>query len=130
MGIKTPLKRVKGLGSAHEGTHHFIWQRITALALTPLTIWLIAGLLCHVVGSEAGEIGAWMEKPMVAVGLAIFMLAGLYHAMLGMQVIIEDYVHCPVKKLTLLLANKFVLIAAMVMSVLAIAKIHFTGIAL
>ena len=88
--FRTPLSRVKGLGSAKEGTSHFWFQRLTAVALIPLVLWLgfsIAALS----GMDYLAVREWLSQPFNAIVMILFMIAGFYHARLGLQVIIEDY---------------------------------------
>ena len=89
---RTPLKRVRGLGSAKSGVGHWWRQRITAVVLIVLVPWLV-GLLVSLVGVESGSARALIARPWNAIALAAFVIAGFWHAKLGMQVVIEDYVH-------------------------------------
>src|SRR5262249_51775750 len=90
--LQTPLKRVRGLGSAKDGTHHFIVQRVTAVALIPLVLWLIwfALKLMH---ADYAHARALVHEPLNAVLSIAFVIALFWHAQLGVQVVIEDYVH-------------------------------------
>lgn len=92
MSIRTPLARVRGLGTAKDGTHHFWLQRLTAIALVPLTIWFVITLVCAL-GMSRPELAKWMRSPSSAAPLALFLIAGFWHLKLGLQVVIEDYVH-------------------------------------
>ena len=118
--MKTPLKRVRGLGSAKSGTEHFWRQRLTALANIPLTI----GFLCVVyttIGKDAAEAHAVLARPFDAFIVALFVISGAIHMNIGMQVIIEDYVHSEGRKLALLILNtlfSFGIAAACVFAVL------------
>jgi len=87
-----PLARVRGLGSAKEGTHHWIAQRMTAVALIPLTLWFVASLIC-LIGAPLEEVKAWLASPFNAVLMSLTLIAGFHHAQLGLQVVIEDYIH-------------------------------------
>lgn len=89
--FRTPLKQAVGLGSAKSGTHHFIWQRATAIILALLTPWLI-GLLVSLVGADVSSIHRVLGRPANAVLLSVFVVALFWHARLGVQVVIEDYV--------------------------------------
>jgi succinate dehydrogenase / fumarate reductase, membrane anchor subunit len=111
--LRTPLGKVRGLGSAKSGTGHFWHQRLTALANIPLTIAFIVIVLALQGNSYAGAIGLLSSAP-VAILMFVFIAAGAYHMKLGMQVIIEDYVHGEALKITALIANTgfAVLIAA------------------
>lgn len=123
MKISTPTKNVRGLGSAKEGVQHFWRQRVTAVALIPLLIWFMSSIVAHV-GADYAEIQAYLAQPLTAVLMLLFLGAGFYHMRLGIQVIIEDYIHKPGTKVALLLLNDFAAAAiglACVFSVLKIA---------
>ena len=89
---RTPLKRVRGLGSAKSGVGHWWRQRLTAIVLVVLVPWLV-GLLVSFVGVDGAQVRAVVARPWNAVALAAFVIAMFWHAKLGMQVVIEDYVH-------------------------------------
>lgn len=89
--LRTPLSQVKGHGSAKEGTHHFWVQRITAIAMIPLVLWLCFSI-ASLPGMSAEEIRTWLSGSLPAVLMIIFILTGLFHAKLGLQVVIEDYI--------------------------------------
>ena len=120
--LQTPLKRARGLGSAKDGTHHFIVQRITALALVPLTIWVIY-LALALVHADYAHARAIVHHPFAAVWLTAFVLATFWHAQLGLQVVIEDYVHARWLEVTAQLAVKLFCAAGALVSVLAIVRI-------
>lgn len=89
--LRTPLKKVRGLGSAQDGTHHFWMQRVTALALIPLVLWF--GLsVASLPNASYESVVAWLDSPFNVAMLISFLVAGFYHGALGMQVIIEDYI--------------------------------------
>jgi succinate dehydrogenase / fumarate reductase membrane anchor subunit len=88
--FRTPLSTVKGLGSTGEGTTHFWRQRLTALVLTPLLLWFCFSLAAMPVSHAT--LVAWVAQPAVAVALILLIFANFYHAQLGLQVVIEDYV--------------------------------------
>ena len=128
--LRSPLARVRGLGSAKEGTSHFWWQRITALALVPLSIWFVYSILFLLtldVPTGQQTVATWFASPLQALAMAILLLALFYHAKLGMQVIIEDYVRKPAYKFPLLLFSNFVLFALAAISILSVLKLHFLG---
>ena len=120
--LQTPLKRAHGLGSAKDGTHHFIVQRITALALIPLTIWMIT-LVLALVRADYARAHAIVHHPFAAVWLTAFVIATFWHAQLGLQVVIEDYVRSRWLEVTAQLAVKFFCVVGALTSVLAIVRI-------
>ena len=120
--LQTPLKRARGLGSAKDGTHHFIVQRITALALVPLAIWVI-WLALALVRADYAHARAIVHHPFAAIWLTAFVIATFWHAQLGLQVVIEDYVHARWLEVTAQLAVKFVCAVGALASVLAIVRI-------
>lgn len=124
--LRTPLKRARGLGSAKYGTHHFIVQRITAIALAFLSIYVI-GLVISLVGGDYAAVRAAVASPVNAVLLVAFLVATFWHAQLGMQVVIEDYVHTPWLAVTSQLLVIFVCVLAALASVLAVIRIALGG---
>ena len=125
---RSGLKNVRGLGAAHEGTHHFWLQRMTALALIPLTVWFIINIVTKLLGAERFQIAQWFESPITLLLMASFLVALFWHAKLGLQTIIEDYVHCECTKLTLLIGSSAIIYLLGAGSLLAIAHLHFFGI--
>lgn len=121
-GLRQPLKVARGLGSAKTGTDHFIIQRITAIALVPLTLYVLYLLVGGVLGDYANARQV-VGSPFNATLLVAFVVAMFWHAQLGLQVVIEDYVHTKGWAVFLQLANRFVCIIAAIASVLAILRI-------
>jgi succinate dehydrogenase / fumarate reductase membrane anchor subunit len=117
---------VRGLGSAREGTEHFWRQRLTAIANVPLTLFFV-GLLISLNGAGFAETRAVLSNPFVALPLLAFLLSALYHMRLGMQVIIEDYVHGEAMKLALLVLNTFFAAAVGIAAAFALLKMAFGG---
>ena len=124
MGLRTPFSKVQGLGSAHEGTEHFWRQRLTAVSNIPLILFLIV-LVAMLAGKPHGEVIATLSSPLVAVVLLLAMLSVLYHMRLGMQAVIEDYIHHELLKVALLMLNVFYPLAIGLISAFAILKLAF-----
>ena len=104
--LRTPLAKIEGLGSAKAGTLHFWHQRMTAVALVPLSIWFVASAIAYV-GADQGAVAAYFADPINAVPMFLFIVASTYHMSLGLQTIIEDYFHNEGQKIVLLLLNRF-----------------------
>jgi succinate dehydrogenase / fumarate reductase membrane anchor subunit len=120
--LRSPLKRAIGLGSAKDGTGHFMLQRITAIALVLAGAWLI-GLLLSLNSSDYVFVRATVADPLNATVLVAFLIAACWHAKLGLQVVIEDYLHTPLLAGAAHLANIFVCALAAIGGVLAIVRI-------
>jgi succinate dehydrogenase / fumarate reductase membrane anchor subunit len=123
-GMRTPLKKVRHLGSAKEGADHFWKQRMTAVALLFLGA-IATALVVSLVGASHATVKATLANPLVSVVFLLLIGAGMIHMRLGMQVIIEDYVHGEGSKIVLLMLNTFFAIAVGVASVLAVFKLSF-----
>jgi len=123
--FRTPLARVRGLGSAKDGTSHFLWQRITAIVLIPLSFWFISSLLKTGISSNPAALTEWLASGIHVAALILMLMALFYHAALGIQVVVEDYVHCPYMKMTVLLLNAFLMLSFAIISILAVLKLHF-----
>jgi len=122
--MQSTLKIVRGLGSAREGTSHFIGQRVTALVMIPLTLWFITSLIRIALSPEIHIVHHWLASGINASLLVFLLVALFYHAKLGVQVIIEDYIHCSCLKIAALLANFLAMSGLGLVSVLAVIKIH------
>lgn len=123
MSLRSSLGQVRGLGSAKEGVGHWWDQRITAIALLPLIIWFVASI-AFMAGADHGQIKEWIGNPFTAVLLVVMLIALFYHMKLGMQVVIEDYVHHKATKLVMDLMNlaaAFLLGGASILAVIKLA---------
>ncbi len=124
--LRTPLARARGLGSARTGLHHWWAQRLTAVALVPLVVWFAVSLVM-MSGADHAVVRAWIGSPFVMVLLALTIVVGLHHGQLGMQVVIEDYIHNEARKLALILLVRFVVVLSGVAAIVAILRIGFGG---
>ncbi len=122
--MRTPLGRARGLGTAKAGVAHWWAQRLTALALIPLSIWFVVAVITHI-GADYTVARAWIGQPVNA-GLFILLIAATFHhAQLGIQVVIEDYVHGEATKLAVLITVKGAAIVAGLAAILAVLSIVF-----
>lgn len=126
MHYQTPLRNVRGLGSARAGTRHWWMQRVTALALIPLVLWFALALASWPSVSHT-EFVHWLSRPWNTILLLSLIPALFYHAMLGMQVIMEDYLHTDWIKITGILAMKLLLAFLAVASMFAVLRLVFLG---
>jgi succinate dehydrogenase / fumarate reductase, membrane anchor subunit len=122
--MRTPLKRVRGYGSARSGTDHFIRQRLTAIANIPLTIAAVL-IIVSLVGHNQAAVAQILGSTVVAIIMLLFIISTSWHMMIGMQVIIEDYVHGERAKYALLILNMFFTIGVGFCAVYAILKLSF-----
>jgi succinate dehydrogenase / fumarate reductase membrane anchor subunit len=122
--LQSPLAKVRGLGSAKDGTGHWWWQRVTAIALIPLSVWFVYALMSVSLSGDRQVVINWVQSPFVAIALVLLLTALFTHARLGLQVVIEDYVHCGALRIALLLLIKFASLALLAISVLSVLKVH------
>lgn len=122
MSLRTPLGHVRGLGSAKDGTGHFWLQRLTAIALVPLSVWFAYAAL-GLVGVGHGGVVAWLQQPVPAILMLLLIATGFYHLKLGVQVIIEDYVHGEAFKLASQISVTLGCVALGVAGAFAVLKI-------
>lgn len=126
MGNGTSIGRVRGLGSAKSGTHHWILQRFTAVGNLLLVSWLLFSIF-QMPGLDYGSVTGWLAQPLVAVPMMLMLVSVFWHLRLGLQVLIEDYVHDDGLKFFAVLILNFYAIGAAALGIFAIAKIAFTG---
>ena len=126
MDRRTPLARVRGLGSAKDGVGHWWAQRLTAIALIPLVVWFAVSLVM-LSGADYMAVRAWIGSPLVMLLLVLTIGVGLHHGQLGMQVVIEDYVGNDGWKLALIVIVKFIAVLFGLGAIVAILRIGFGG---
>ncbi len=126
MSLRTDLGKVRGLGSAKEGVAHWWAQRLTAIALVPLMLWLV-GSIVELAGADIVAVESWIADPIVAVLLVLLLGTAFHHAQLGLQVVIEDYVHSEGVKLFSIVLVKFLAVLLAASAIFAVLRIAFTG---
>ena len=126
MNLRSDLGRVRGLGSAKEGTSHWWMQRVTAVALVPLTLWFVWSM-ASLAGTDQADLAGWLSKMHNLTLFILFVGALFYHMKLGLQVVIEDYVHDEKMKVVGLLLNLFVAVLFGLSAVIALLNIAFGG---
>ncbi len=124
--LRSPLGRAIGLGSAKEGVQHWWAQRVSAVALIVLGLWFVASLI-SLAGADRAAVVAWLHHPLPAILTVLLLIAVFYHAALGLQVVIEDYVHSEWLKLSTLVAMRLISIALAVAGIFAVLRIAFGG---
>lgn len=121
-GMKTPLARARGLGSAKEGVNHWMNQKITAVASIPLMLWLVFSVISQR-GASYAEFTAWLGQPVNAILMILVIISTFYHAMLGTQVVAEDYIHSEGRKIFYLILFKLFFIGTGIACIFSILKI-------
>ncbi len=121
-GMQSDLSRVRGLGSAKDGAHHWWMQRLTAIALIPLLIWFVASIV-SLLGAGYTETKEWLASPFVAIAMILMVTVTLYHAALGVQVVIEDYIHNEGWKFFWLILEKLIFFVVAVVAIFSSLKL-------
>jgi succinate dehydrogenase / fumarate reductase, membrane anchor subunit len=124
--LRTPLGRVIGLGSAKEGVGHWWAQRVSAVALIFLGLWFVASMIA-LAGADRAAVAAWLHHPLPAIITILMLIAVFYHAALGLQVVIEDYVHAEWLKLSTLVVMRLISFALAVAGIFAVLRLAFGG---
>lgn len=121
--LRTPLSRVKGLGSAKDGTTHFWRQRLTALLLIPLLLWF--GFSIAALPVDHATLANWVRQPLVTMALVLLIISTFYHAQLGLQIVIEDYIASHSMRLLVLLISNLLCLLFGTVGVISVLKISF-----
>ena len=124
--LRTPVARVRGLGSAKEGVGHWWAQRLTALALIPLGLWFVASVVC-MAGADHAAISQWLSAPFTLGALALTIFAAFYHAVLGLQVVVEDYIHGKFAKHAIIILIQFAGFGFATAAIIALLVAAFAG---
>ena len=124
--MRSPLRHARGLGSAKAGVEHWWIQRVTAVALIPLTLWFVASLIA-LSSSDYITFIAWLRAPFVATLMVVLLIALCHHMALGLQVVIEDYVHSDWAKFPMLVATRLACFALAVVGILSTLSVAFDG---
>jgi succinate dehydrogenase / fumarate reductase membrane anchor subunit len=117
--MRSPVGRAIGLGSAKEGVEHWWLQRVTAVALVPLTLWFVVAVV-RLSGADIDTVRDWVGRPLPSILLVLLLIATFWHASLGLQVVIEDYVHTDLSKLGLLIVVRLACFALAVAGIFAV----------
>jgi succinate dehydrogenase / fumarate reductase membrane anchor subunit len=126
MQLRSTLGRVRGWGSAKDGVHHWWAQRMTAVALVPLSIWFVASVI-GLAGAEHAAVVAWIGSPINAALMILLILATFHHGQLGLQVVLEDYVHHEGLKVASIAAVKGLAFLLGTAATIAVLKLAFGG---
>lgn len=122
VSYRTPLSRARGLGSAKQGAGHWLSERVTSIALVPLSLWAVCSGLTLAKAGYAGA-AAWLHAPVNAVLAALLLAVGFQHMHAGLRVVVEDYVHTNLNRSVLLLANLFVCVLIGALAIFCILKV-------
>ncbi len=126
MDYRTPLARARGLGASHDGTQHFIALRLTSWLLVPLTLWFVI-TLAYLAHSDYAQVMTWFKQPINAILFISFLLTMIWHASLGLQVIIEDYFHSELLKMLALMVLRATIALFAISGLYFIVRVTLTG---
>lgn len=126
MRMETPLKRVRGLGSARAGAHHWWHERLTSIATLVLLVWLVVSLV-RMPGLDHATLTQWLAAPLAAVPMLLLIVSVFWHLKMGLQVIVEDYVHTDGPKLFWITLINFLSLFGAALAIFAVLKIAFGG---
>ncbi|MCI0430708.1 MAG: succinate dehydrogenase, hydrophobic membrane anchor protein [Rhodospirillales bacterium] len=126
MDTRSPIARARGLGSAKEGVQQWWAQRLTAIALVPLSIWFVAGMVA-LAGASHDQAAAWLAHPVNGTLMILTLGFVFHHGQLGLQVVIEDYLHAEGRKLALLIAVKLLALLLALAGSLAVLRLMLGG---
>ena len=124
--MRSPLGRAIGLGSAKEGVQHWWAQRITAIALVPLSLWFVSAVI-GLIGADLETLQNWVSQPLAAILLVLLLIAMLYHVSLGLQVVIEDYIHTELARLGLVVTARLACFGLAVAGIYSVQSIAFSA---
>ncbi len=125
--LRTPLSRVRSLGSAREGTNRFIAQRLSAIALVPLILWFVVSIIFFINRADHAHLIAWLRLDWHTELFILLILFLFYHAHAGLQEVLEDYVHNEIVKAITMVSMKFVMLIITVASILAVLRMGLGG---
>ena len=125
-GYRTPLSRARGLGSAKHGAGHWISERVSSIALVPLTVWATYGVI-RLAAGDYGFAVHWVSDPLNATLLVLTLAVGFFHMQSGLRVVIEDYIHKTLTKSALLILNLFVCGLCAALAIFSILKVACAG---
>lgn len=124
--MRSQLGRARGLGAARTGTGHWWAERVTSVALVPLTLWFVYAAI-HLSGMPRAAVAQWASQPLVATLLAALVLTTFHHMQLGLQVVMDDYIHGERTRMLSLMAMKGTTVMLALASIIAVLKLAFTG---
>lgn len=123
--LSSPLSKVRALGSAKSGTHHWLAQRVTAIFIMPLAIWFVASFSQTAASGDVTTIKMWFASPIIFALSSILFSLVFYHSALGLQVVVEDYITNKALKVIALVKIKFFMLIAWIITITSFIQLHF-----